>query len=493
VDPFEQNMANKKRKQVRFLLFMPILLALIIGGLIYVFIYHVNGFQLELNLLGEERIVLDYGQTYAEAGAVARFYGSHMIVDGIDVPVKITGSVDENQLGRYEIRYEASYERWHRTAVRTVEVIDREAPRILLAEKTGNYVLPGDQYREEGFMARDNHDGDLTDQVVKTVLADRILYQVQDSSGNRTSVIRQIVYYDPIPPVILLEGDSAITVQEGSSFTDPGYTASDNCDGDITDRVRITGTVDTGRPGTYHVYYTVEDSFGNSDTEFRIVRVKGRPQPKPNQTEVKPSGKVIYLTFDDGPSKYTQRLLEILDQYDVKATFFVVNTSYAHMIDDIVNQGHSIGAHTYSHDYREIYSSEDAYFRDLQKICSVVKKCSGVDTRLLRFPGGSSNTISRFNEGIMSRLTHKVVDQGYKYFDWNVDSNDAGGAKTADEVFENVIGGAQGRRISIVLQHDTKGYSVDAVEQIIVWGLANGYTFLPLDETSPMYHHRPNN
>ena len=214
-----------------------------------------------------------------------------------------------------------------------------------------------------------------------------------------------------------------------------------------------------------------------------------KPRPKPQQPEVVPSGKIIYLTFDDGPSKHTEKLLRILKEYNVKATFFVTKTGYSHLIDDIVDQGHAIAAHAYNHDYNEIYASEEAYFGDLQKILNLIKSESGADTKLIRFPGGSSNTASRFNEGIMSYLTNEVVNRGYRYFDWNVDSNDAGGAKTAEKVYENVINGVQGRRVSIVLQHDTKSYSVDAVEKIIIWGLENGYTFLPLKGDSPTAAH----
>lgn len=93
----------------------------------------------------------------------------------------------------------------------------------------------------------------------------------------------------------------------------------------------------------------------------------------------------------------------------------------------------------------------------------------------------------------MSRLTKSVRDMGYQYFDWNVDSNDAGGAKSSDEVVDNVINGIKKHKTSIVLQHDTKSFSIDAVERIIQWGLNNGYIFLPLDETSPGMHHGVNN
>ena len=116
---------------------------------------------------------------------------------------------------------------------------------------------------------------------------------------------------------------------------------------------------------------------------------------------------------------------------------------------------------------------------------------TGNSTKLLRFPGGSSNTISRkINKGIMSRLTVEVEKQGFTYFDWNVDSNDAGGAKDSDTVFENVKQGIEGKKNAVVLQHDTKKFSIDAVESIILWGKENGYVFLPLNVHSFSSHHK---
>lgn len=489
MDAFEERMRRKRVNQLRFLLALPVLIALVIGGLIYVFTYHVNRFSLELELQGEEHLVLEYGEDYEEPGAQARFWGTYLIKDGIDVDVLVDGEVDESRVGTYKLRYTASHERWDAERTRTVEIVDTAAPRIWLVETPGSYVIPGEQYREEGFMARDNYDGDLTDAVHKTVLNDRIIYTVEDSSGNRTEVVRDIVYYDPVPPEITLSGDSSITLPYGKTYEEPGYSAFDNCDGDLTARVQVSGSVNTSKAGTYKLYYTVEDSYGNTDTEVRTVRVKPKPQVKPQQPEVTPSGKVIYLTFDDGPSRYTEELLGILKKYNVKATFFVMKTSYMHLLDDIVAQGHAIAAHTYSHDYKKIYASDEAYFSDLQKILDAIESNTGVSTKLIRFPGGSSNTVSRINEGIMSRLTNEVVDRGFRYFDWNVDSNDAGGAKTADKVYENVINGVKNRRVSVVLQHDTKGYSVEAVERIIIWGLENGYTFLPLGSDSPTAAH----
>lgn len=206
--------------------------------------------------------------------------------------------------------------------------------------------------------------------------------------------------------------------------------------------------------------------------------------------DITPSnGRVIYLTFDDGPSCYTEKLLDVLDRYGVKATFFVVNNGYVHLLDDIVQRGHTIAIHASCHIYSQIYASEEAYFADMTLMRDIIYAQTGVYTNLLRFPGGSSNTVSCFNPGIMTRLTRAVEDMGYAYFDWNVDSNDAGGAVTPAAVARNVIAGCKNQQVSVVLQHDTKGYSVDAVESIILWGLENGYTFQALNEFSPVIHH----
>ena len=214
-------------------------------------------------------------------------------------------------------------------------------------------------------------------------------------------------------------------------------------------------------------------------------------QPRP-QIE-KPDGKTIYLTFDDGPGPFTEQLLEVLGKYGVKATFFVTDTGYDSVMKKIVEQGHSIGIHSVTHNYEQIYASPEAYFADLFGMQDIIFENTGVRTNLLRFPGGSSNTVSCFNEGIMSLLTEAVQDAGFQYFDWNVDSNDAGGARKSQTVFSNVTAGVSQNRISVVLQHDIHAFSVEAVEDIIVWGLDNGYTFLPLQQNSPPMHHGVNN
>ena len=218
-----------------------------------------------------------------------------------------------------------------------------------------------------------------------------------------------------------------------------------------------------------------------------IVEKQERPKV------VIPEGKVVYLTFDDGPGPYTDQLLDVLKANDVKATFFVVGDHYGKTMKRIVDEGHSIGVHSITHNYQEIYASPEAYFADILGMQEIIYRNTGVRTTLMRFPGGSSNLVSSFNKGIMTYLTEAVQDAGFQSFDWNVDSNDAGGAKSADEVFNNVTDGISKHKTSVVLQHDIHPFSVKAVERIIQWGKAHGYTFLPLQPDSYGARHGVNN
>ena len=207
-------------------------------------------------------------------------------------------------------------------------------------------------------------------------------------------------------------------------------------------------------------------------------------------------GGTIYLTFDDGPSKYTTELLDVLAKYDVKATFFVTSAGDDETIAREFNEGHAVGLHSASHNYGYIYQSLENYFADLDAIQARVQNATGQATNLLRFPGGSSNTVSRKHDGgtrIMSRLADEVTARGYSYFDWNVSSGDADGATTAAEVYNNVVNGLKRSGDSVVLQHDTKQFSVAAVEDIIKYGLAHGCTFEKLSVDSYAAHHRINN
>ena len=195
---------------------------------------------------------------------------------------------------------------------------------------------------------------------------------------------------------------------------------------------------------------------------------------------------------------YTNKLLDILRKYDVKATFFVTDqpSRYDSCIKRAYDEGHTIAMHSATHNYKYIYSSTDNYFKDLERIQNKIKRITGETTYMLRFPGGSSNTVSRnYDKGtkIMSKLTKMVVARGYRYFDWNVSSGDAGNTTKTSKVYSNVVNSLGNGKTYIVLQHDSKGYSVNAVEDIIKYGLSRGYNFRPLTMNSPTIHHGVNN
>ena len=202
--------------------------------------------------------------------------------------------------------------------------------------------------------------------------------------------------------------------------------------------------------------------------------------------------KTVYLTIDDGPSKNTQEVLDILDRYGCKATFFVIghDDAYFPMIAEAFKRGHTIGLHSMTHDYATVYSSVDAYFEDLDEIGQVVKDQIGFVPCFIRFPGGSSNDISNnYCEGIMSELIDDVQSKGYQFYDWNLSVGDGGihtadeivGYGTADDVDDNIM----------LLCHDSgaKDTTVEALPRIIEHYQSLGYTFEAIDRDSWVCHH----
>lgn len=211
-----------------------------------------------------------------------------------------------------------------------------------------------------------------------------------------------------------------------------------------------------------------------------------------------PTDKVCYLTFDDGPSDNTLKILEILAKYNnIKATFFVVGTAKLEYLPQIHNAGHTVGLHSNTHRYDIIYSSEVNYLTDLQAIQTAVEQRTGVKSAVVRFPGGGSNMISHdYSPGIMTRLTALLPQMGYSYFDWNVDSCDAGNAaNNAAAIARNVLSQAENKKAICVLMHDTsaKNATVQALPTIIEGLINMGFKFEPLTAESFGFHHSVNN
>lgn len=203
--------------------------------------------------------------------------------------------------------------------------------------------------------------------------------------------------------------------------------------------------------------------------------------------------KKVYLTFDDGPSTYTGEILDILKEYNVKATFFVVgreDEKYRDLYKRIVDEGHSLGIHSYSHRYWEIYESVDTFAEDITKLQDTLFEITGVRPQITRFPGGSSNRVSKAD---MKDIISYVNEKEIVYYDWNISSGDAVTNKlTADRIIENCMNGITEFESSIILMHDAsdKHTTVEALPVLIEKILESDDTvLLPItEETQPIQH-----
>ena len=403
--------------------------------------------------------------------------------------VKVESNVDTNKIGTYKTIYKKSYGIFNIQKIQVVKVVDRENPVITLNGNKEVNVCSADKYIEEGYKALDNYDGDITSKVEITKNDKFIYYQVRDSSKNEFGIGRILRIKDDEAPTINLNGNREISIQVGGSYEELGAVANDNCDGDISSDITIEGNVDTNKVGTYQIKYTIKDKSENTASVLRTINVF---DPNAN------SG-TIYLTFDDGPGAYTTQILDILDKYNIKATFFVTNNGSDEVLKEEYDRGHTIGLHTATHQW-SIYNSVSSYFDDLNSVQARVERVTGQRSFYIRFPGGSSNTISRSrSKGIMTTLTGKVQEEGYKYFDWNVCVEDAGACakrNVSDReacVYNYFTGYLSKNRVNVVLLHDIKSYTANALEQMIKYGLEQGYTFKAINDDTPMIHQRVNN
>ena len=205
--------------------------------------------------------------------------------------------------------------------------------------------------------------------------------------------------------------------------------------------------------------------------------------------------KVIYLTFDDGPSRSsTPKILNILKRNGVKATFFELKPAKADydLTKQVIREGHTLAIHGYQHKYDKIYQSDHTYYKNVTKLQKLFYDKFGVWCTITRFPGGSSNAVSRhYSKGIMTRLTKKIGKWGFHYMDWNVSSGDAGGVKTADGVYRSVVSGITSRHPNVVLMHDfaNNNKTIQALERVIRYGKQKGYQFLPMTASTTEVHH----
>lgn len=437
----------------------------------------------KIELSGDSEMIISYKDEYVEPGYSMKLFDRD-ISDEIDVNSNVVDGV----VGEYELEYYIDLFGIRFKKTRNVMVVDEDSPVINVDNEIIN-VCPNKDIPDFKYSAVDEYDGNLTSKVEKIINDNEIVLNVSDNSGNSYNKKILIEWVDVVSPVIKLKGSSVMFVNYGDKYVEPGYTVSDNCSDNLADKVRVSGNV--GREiGTYTLTYEVVDDSGNKSSVTRKIIVG---------TKVVDNGSVnngtIYLTFDDGPNEgTTNKILDILKEEGVKATFFVTNNGSDSLIKRMHDDGHTVALHTATHNYSYIYSSVDNYFSDLNRVSDRVKRITGIESKIIRFPGGSSNMVSRnYKVGIMTELSNLVLNQGYRYFDWNVDAMDASSARNSSDVYYNVTSNLNVNRANVVLMHDTKSITVGALRNIIRFGKDNGYSFNKIDMNTKMVRHGINN
>ena len=239
----------------------------------------------------------------------------------------------------------------------------------------------------------------------------------------------------------------------------------------------------------------VKNAENNSDREDLSTKKEVHESNKDESDDDKDRKNVkkVYLTFDDGPTENTAKILSILKKYNAKATFFVVHHKGERskkLYKRIVDEGHAIGVHSYTHNYKKMYASEKAFKQDMLKMRTFIEDVTGVETRLYRFPGGSGNSVSKVSIKNCIKVLNK---ESMIYYDWNVENGDATGKKISDkQLINNVVNNVKKKNTPIVLMHDTetKDATVKTLPKVITSLQKQGYVFVAINEDTPRIQQR---
>ncbi len=444
----------------------------------YFFMFKKND-VIDFHLLGDNKITINVSEPYIEYGYELKV--NNEVQDYRTYNVVINNHMNPNEIGSYIIDYNLNYNNQNFVIKRELEVVDLIKPVLSLSSDSITMDYCSKKVKKEiTYQAKDNYDGDITDNVVITEENNKRIYSVSDSSGNIEQKEITIIYEKKPNDKFYLNGSSTMNINLNSSFTDPGAKYTDGCGKAIEADIVVSGEVDPTTEGTYEITYSL-----NGKTLRRQVIV----------SEKKVQPKTIYLTFDDGPGAQTQKILDTLDKYNVKATFFVTHqfSDYVYLIGTEYQRGHKVAVHTYTHNYQTVYTSVEGYINDFNRMNEVIKNYTGSYSNIFRFPGGSSNTVSRnYAKGIVRAIADEMTSLGYYYFDWNVDSKDAAGAN-AQRVYNEVVNGVEKCTTCVVLMHDIKVSTATALDDILNELTSRGYTFKTLSSSSPQIRHSINN
>lgn len=401
-----------------------------------------------------------------------------------------TSKIDFTKVGKYPLTYNYN----NIETIITIELVDTIKPNVKLKEITIDLNMKITAYDTIKNIHESKHTTvkfkkDYKFDKVGSYPVEIIICRNYNCITKKTTV--HVLPQDIIPPKII--GIRNLSVLKDS---DIDLLSSVTVQDDQDDKPVLTidsSNLDISKVGDYQINYFASDRSNNQTKETCIVSVVDN---KTLGTFKQTAEKVVYLTFDDGPSMNTQKVLDILDVYDAKATFFVTGTNkeYYHLIRQAYKNGHTIGLHTYVHEYDQIYNSSSAYFADLKKIEDLVYSQIGSVPKYIRFPGGSSNQVSKkYCSKIMKKLTKEVVNRGYQYYDWNEDSEDGSGQVSVKQLVKNATASKDNN--IVLLFHDANGKenSLKAIGQVIQYYQSKGYAFKGIDDNSFVVHHDVNN
>ncbi|WP_418554622.1 ATP-dependent metallopeptidase FtsH/Yme1/Tma family protein [Longibaculum muris] len=460
----------KPRKKLYIDLICIIIAVLVIGIGYFVMnqssIHFISNHDIEINTVVDYSHFIDY------------------VKDGKKDDVKIDSSqVNVKKVGEYKVIYKYKDEE----KALKVNVVDSLPPEFDV--KSQKVAL--NQTIEPSMLVKNIQDASQT----KVSFAEKYKFNkvgvqevevvVKDSYDNETrKKVKVNVVKDEKAPEIIV-GNASVIVGEKIDLKALA-TIKDDFDKNPTLKIEAD-KLDTNKIGTYQVKYIAKDASKNQSE--KTIQVQVIDKTKDNE-------KVVYLTFDDGPSRHTPEVLEILKRYQCKATFFItgMNKKYRPYIKTAYDQGHTIGLHTYSHNYSKVYASTNAYFKDLDKVGKLAKEYIGFTPKYIRFPGGGSNTISRkYNKGIMSQLTKQVGKKGYIYYDWNCENGDGYAHMSQSQMLKRAT--SSSAKKVMILMHDANGKqnTVDILPKVIEHYQKKEYTFKAIDDSTPVFHQHVNN
>lgn len=394
----------------------------------------------------------------------------------------INSKVDSSKYGQYLVEYKYKNQK----EKLEVNVVDKIAPEFNVYTQT---IVKGQKINKTKLVGEV-----IDDSKTKVILDQKYKFNkpgeyeigvcVKDSYRNQTCQKTKVIVQPKDKEAPVISGLTPLVITQGQEANyDTGVSISDNIDQNPTYSIDFAD-FDNKTVGVYQIKYNAVDFQGNKSTYSREVTVK----------EIEESTKILYLTFDDGPSINTPKVLEVLSRYQVKASFFVTGASpdYYHYIKEANLQGHTIGMHTYCHNYEYLYGSIEQYQEDIEKISQVVKSQIGYIPKYIRFPGGTSNTISKqYQQGIMKQIVDFANQNDFIYIDWNAANGDGESYQTVPLLIEKAKNSGKGKTKIMMLMHDGGGSAktVEALPAIIEHYQNLGYEFRAIDQTTPEFHH----